>query len=238
MHRCWQHDPTQRPSFEEIVLRLNELIIGQLLPDPLARQIWNESWKEDEEITWESFLERLGPYVGNPQIHVLWNTTDNTNFDRNNLYFLAKVLTHPEKATGERKPLLMSVEIKRWGDILGCFPGFAENPYDWICMMGSIVQAPWFHGDLSAENRSSDFKLTRSQFRLDSKPPGTYLVRFSSSPQSLTLSYTSPQQQANGRHQVLHQRIRHNGQAYVTPDQRMFTSWAELLKAVRLATHL
>lgn len=44
MHHCWAHDPAQRPTFEAVILELNDILLD-LIGDPEGKRVWMRLFK-------------------------------------------------------------------------------------------------------------------------------------------------------------------------------------------------
>eukprot|EP01130_Rhizamoeba_saxonica_P001928 TRINITY_DN11748_c0_g1_i1.p1 TRINITY_DN11748_c0_g1~~TRINITY_DN11748_c0_g1_i1.p1 ORF type:complete len:517 (+),score=91.27 TRINITY_DN11748_c0_g1_i1:6-1556(+) len=69
MERCWDEDPDVRPSFSEIIFRLQECIVDVLIDDPAGRDFWKTHFllpRQSLEISVDGnqFLEALTEYTG------------------------------------------------------------------------------------------------------------------------------------------------------------------------------
>jgi hypothetical protein len=78
MESCWHPDPSKRPSFKEIIERLDDVVIDCAIRDENARQFWriNNFVKKvlvnisfftmKEETLWTEFIEAFVKFVGVP----------------------------------------------------------------------------------------------------------------------------------------------------------------------------
>eukprot|EP01100_Stratorugosa_tubuloviscum_P013585 TRINITY_DN689_c0_g4_i1.p1 TRINITY_DN689_c0_g4~~TRINITY_DN689_c0_g4_i1.p1 ORF type:complete len:545 (-),score=233.18 TRINITY_DN689_c0_g4_i1:14-1648(-) len=61
---CWQSKVSKRPSFEEIVNRLNNIILEAAIPDNNLRQFWQTHFNFQSDVKWEQFLQALSKQFG------------------------------------------------------------------------------------------------------------------------------------------------------------------------------
>ena len=59
IERCWNQDPSSRPTFSEIVSRLQMIIIDCAIEDPIGRQFWKETWPDKDSVPWTEFLNQF-----------------------------------------------------------------------------------------------------------------------------------------------------------------------------------
>eukprot|EP01095_Lingulamoeba_sp_RSL-Kostka_P011297 TRINITY_DN4261_c0_g1_i1.p1 TRINITY_DN4261_c0_g1~~TRINITY_DN4261_c0_g1_i1.p1 ORF type:complete len:610 (+),score=197.94 TRINITY_DN4261_c0_g1_i1:239-2068(+) len=59
MKQCWATDPNERPSFQEIVVRLQDIIIDIAIEDPYGRYLWKNCFRESQAVSWEIFYENF-----------------------------------------------------------------------------------------------------------------------------------------------------------------------------------
>jgi serine/threonine protein kinase len=159
IERCWDADPTKRPSFQDILDShvLDEVIVDELIsaPNALAREFWKESFynKGDTEenalvVQWDTFAEALTKFC-------------HLNIDKDDVRWRAL------------KMLLVNsnneVTIERFSNRLEWFGPFSRG-HSLFKRMLRVFSLPGFWGDLSSEEVPNI---------LAGKPAGTYLVRFS-----------------------------------------------------------
>lgn len=56
---CWSADPASRPSFDQIVARIDQSIYELAIPNNRARELWNEWFPGAQQIRWKSFWEHF-----------------------------------------------------------------------------------------------------------------------------------------------------------------------------------
>lgn len=56
---CWSTDASLRPSFDQIVARIDQAIYELAIPNNRARELWNEWFPGAQQIRWKSFWEHF-----------------------------------------------------------------------------------------------------------------------------------------------------------------------------------
>lgn len=56
---CWSADPASRPSFDQIVHRIDQSIYELAIPNNRARELWNEWFPGAQQVRWKSFWEHF-----------------------------------------------------------------------------------------------------------------------------------------------------------------------------------
>jgi serine/threonine protein kinase len=161
---CWHADPDRRPSFSDIVSRLNFILVDCIITTPSASAFWKTKviqstrMMELKEYTeWDPFcrllLEEIGP------------------IDEQALLELHNLLVQSILKAGKIREC---VTIERFNQVekwFGPFYKHPEGPFV-INMMVELLRKPWFHGEIDAG--SADRMLA-------GHPDGTYLIRLSTS---------------------------------------------------------
>lgn len=172
MQQCWDHDPAKRPTFAEIITRIDVIIkeceaiearmwVERLVPDRNACTLWLRYFMGKSEVPWSEFvrpcLEALRlPMPDNPDI-----LSQNTQ----HLFALKAVLC--EGTVDES-----IVTLDRWGRTAGWF-GPLEIPFQqngFLERVMAVLNQQCFYGSISTPNAES---------LLVAHVPGTYLFRFS-----------------------------------------------------------
>eukprot|EP01111_Echinosteliopsis_oligospora_P008352 TRINITY_DN2393_c0_g1_i1.p1 TRINITY_DN2393_c0_g1~~TRINITY_DN2393_c0_g1_i1.p1 ORF type:complete len:789 (-),score=300.64 TRINITY_DN2393_c0_g1_i1:65-2431(-) len=162
MQQCWAHDPTTRPSFNQIVFRLNEILIHCVIEDEAARDIWKNYFlapKQDliDQVPWNEFESVL---------------RDELEQEDQNIDFtdVKSLLSAPKDAMGKIREV---VTMERFDKMVKWFgPFFDEQKGPSIISQISMLSSqPWFHGDIDREEAMG---------RLTGQPDGTFMIRLSS----------------------------------------------------------
>jgi len=228
INRCWHPNPTVRPSFSEIVSRIDTIIVDLAIEDPMGRKFWKEFFLAKDTVPWNDFLNAISkvlkllpPQHSNlPMSYVLTHSPDVIRechlLDIDIKCLKAVVAEESTKShdrhTHEHEENLV-VSNQKFGDILKWFGSLLSAPKEpnLLQKIRLIVAEPWFHGDISTPE---------SETRLLRKPEGTYLVRFSTSSIGC---YTISKVSINDK-TIKHQKIQHvprgdfeiNGHSYKT----------------------
>lgn len=151
---CWK-DANERPSFEEIVDRLNEIIGEESIPDSSARKRWNEWFPGKDRVTWKQFYEAFTSVIK-------INNKQDEEIVRSLLIPNEDVLLPTTKGI----PYVWSESV---GIFLHLFGPLNEN-FDLIYELKNIVKEPWFFGYMNMKEAKS---------RLHGQSKGTFVVRLS-----------------------------------------------------------
>jgi hypothetical protein len=52
MRRCWAEDPAERPSFAEILFRLDEVLVDACITDDLGREFWKRNFLLPKQVSY------------------------------------------------------------------------------------------------------------------------------------------------------------------------------------------
>jgi len=150
---CWHKDRKQRPSFQQIVLKLDEVLVDVAITDPPGRTFWKKYFLEpkqelQDKVSWRDFTRALSRST---------KIKDKTRFNP-----LKELLVNDKS----------EVTIQQFNNNIIWFGEFfkAEVAKDYIAEITEIVKQPWFHGDIDKGTAES---------RLDFRKVGTFLVRLS-----------------------------------------------------------
>jgi len=227
--KCWDPNPAARPSFSEIVLRLDHIIVDLAIEDPFGRQFWKDHFLAKFSVPWTEFLNQLAKFLtlvedtGMPFTDVLVVYKDalkQTTLDIDVKCFKA-ILAEESRTQGTDNEEQV-VSIEKCGAILQYLGPLTPRPYlpDGINILQrtrQLLVEPWFHGNISTHESESN---------LISKPAGTFLVRFStSSPGCYTISKVSLNDNS-----IKHQKIQHKSGAGFEINGKTYKSLQELVK--------
>jgi hypothetical protein len=59
---CWDGDDKRRPSFGQIISRLDEAIYAEAIPDAVARQRWISDFPACERVKVSDVFAKFAPY--------------------------------------------------------------------------------------------------------------------------------------------------------------------------------
>jgi len=174
MEDCWQKDPNLRPSFAEINVRLNEILVESAISEPAGQAIWQENFIHTKLLKNPAFDKEFAPafYRALGLAKPPRDDGKRATKDPEILSFraLRALVATPEAGTTG----LERVNIEHFGKILEWFGPFKspkgkESILDRMRIMCGLA---YFHGDIDTDQAS---------LMLKGKPEGTYLVRFSRS---------------------------------------------------------
>ncbi|EGC28777.1 hypothetical protein DICPUDRAFT_159737 [Dictyostelium purpureum] len=156
---CWDHNPQNRPSFSEILFRLNEILIDCAIDLDDGRKFWKDYFlvpKQElqEEVEWADFEKTL------KQIH------KQPNFDYSPL---KELLVQQSHQTVQKTKQVVTMD--RFDKVAKWFGPFYDPNTEIIENINKLSAKVWFHGDIGREQATS---------RLSKSPEGSFLIRLSS----------------------------------------------------------
>eukprot|EP01090_Pellita_catalonica_P004230 TRINITY_DN14069_c0_g1_i1.p1 TRINITY_DN14069_c0_g1~~TRINITY_DN14069_c0_g1_i1.p1 ORF type:complete len:474 (-),score=88.31 TRINITY_DN14069_c0_g1_i1:27-1448(-) len=162
LDEAWHKDPASRPTFSQMVDRLNKIIVECCINDEIGRKLWLKNFNGKDEIQWPTFIRKFSSaigyrYKGDDEIEVLCL--------KEVLGEASRDFTEPEKR----------VTLENFGNICAFFGPLSNQkggPPSILQKVKQLMETKWFFGAISKED--AEARLTR-------KPPGTYLVRLSTS---------------------------------------------------------
>jgi len=181
---CWDPQPDYRPSFSEIVNRLDDIIIEEAILDPTGRQFWRRQFSNKDKVSWNQFIREFSKFMG---------------FERYEHDKELMTMVQCLKALFVTHDDTQSVNLEHFGKMLDFFGPVRRNgsKNHFLPNLKSIISQSWFHGDISS---------TESAIRLFDKTPGTFLVRFSSTERGY---FTISQREEDNPNGLRHVRIKH-----------------------------
>lgn len=162
--RCWASDPDERPEFDEILFRLDEIIVDlktQNVPHKEeARLFWKLNFLKPtntlrEKIRWTEFAQVLSKETKLPP----------AQFGPLYKFFTKKDYQNDEENEFE-------ITLENFVLAVHCFGLFfiPEKAATYLNTLKELVSQPWFHGDI-------DKKVAESRLYL--RPDATFLIRTS-----------------------------------------------------------
>ena len=180
---CWDADPTKRPSFKEILEQLDHVLVDVVVQDHSARAMWKKNFWGKSSVSWEDFMKAVCTAL---QVQA------NADNELDLLCLKEVVATTPKKkkikakSTGDAG---LQVKMTTFGNIVQCFGPFDQK---FLGRVNKVLASKWFFGNVS-QSDSEEALLSHNK-------PGTFIIRFSSTPGFFTLSFI-------GKTQLEHHRI-------------------------------
>jgi len=190
IEKCWDKEPARRPTFREIVAALDHIIVEAAISDRRGRELWKRYFLNESVVGWDTFADSFCEWLKVPSRA---NCAKGT-IGHLNLKCLKAILTEAPKTDGAHgvDPDYV-VTLEKFGRILEYFGPLHEGTMDTIREM---LQQRWFYGELDTASAAA---------RLNGQPPGSFLVRFSSTNPGC---FTTSQVPADGS--IRHQRVQYN----------------------------
>ncbi|GAM23589.1 hypothetical protein SAMD00019534_067640 [Acytostelium subglobosum LB1] len=155
MQRCWDHDPSLRPSFSEVSSKMNEVLIDIAISgNPNAAAFWKNSFGTPDDVKWAEFAMKLSKATN----------VDIRDIDiLSNLFVLSP--TNEDTSSGV-------VNIERFELMTKWFGPFYSNGVGAAILqeMMALLKKLWFHFDISRDV---------SERRLRGRAENTFLIRLS-----------------------------------------------------------
>jgi serine/threonine protein kinase len=205
---CWHGDMDKRPSFEQILEKIDELVVTNSIKDKVARNLW-KILKETETAShypffaeWDNFIEVLCGALGLPAPISPESTT----------HQCAKAILAEEErdltSSDAAKKFLISCEnFGRFVDVFGPLRSDILSNFDELCRTGC------FHGSIDAKE---------AERRLTGARNGSYLIRLSSKDNCITIT-------KRHKHGFNHQRAFRNEKGFNIQIGAKVYSFASLL---------
>lgn len=192
IERCWDKDPARRPTFREIVVALEHIIVEAAIVDSRGREFWKRYFLTENTVPWDNFVDSFCDWFKIPTRA----TVEKGTIPHLNLKCLKAILADVPKTEGHGAQGVDPdhvVSLEKFGRILDYFGPLQDGILDTIREM---LQQRWFHGELDTVDAAE---------RLNGQPPGSFLVRFSTTnPGCYTISSVA----TDGL--IRHQRVQHH----------------------------
>jgi len=195
---CWHKNPTCRPSFKDIIVTIEDIMIECAIKDEEGRVFWKENFKGKEHVAFDQFL---------PLFLTKHKLPTPTTVELECFKLLAVT-----KYTDNIMQPFDAVRIADFGKVLENFgpisltiqrSGKKDKVITLFSRIAATCKQPWFHGDITTP---------QAQQLLQVHGPGYYLVRLSSSKSGcFTISRVTKQKS------ISHHRVDYRGnQTFVT----------------------
>ncbi|ELR25342.1 Dual specificity protein kinase shkC, putative [Acanthamoeba castellanii str. Neff] len=158
---CWDTVPSKRPAFVDMLSSnvFYKVSLEATLRDKRACALWAQYFLTRETVTWNEFQQAFTDF---------FNIKARNGADANRLE-LVRVLVAKDRDM---------VGIEQFARALECF-GPLETPAQFLDEIEGTLREEWFHGDVTE---------AEAELLLAKHKHGTYLVRFSSTPGSFTIT--------------------------------------------------
>jgi serine/threonine protein kinase len=185
IERCWHKEPSQRPTFAEIISELDLIMIDTFIKDEDAAKFWKANFLEKDSVLWTDFANAIAKLFGFPHPYPHYNDIK---------FLCLKDLVAQKYIDKNMIDPPDMVTLERFGNILGYFgPLISNTSTSFLDKVHNYLKQKWFHGEMEKE---------QAEERLKEQPVGTFLVRLSSTKIG---NFTITKVSRNGK--VNHQRI-------------------------------
>eukprot|EP01087_Luapelamoeba_hula_P020228 TRINITY_DN686_c0_g1_i1.p1 TRINITY_DN686_c0_g1~~TRINITY_DN686_c0_g1_i1.p1 ORF type:complete len:603 (-),score=134.60 TRINITY_DN686_c0_g1_i1:128-1936(-) len=218
---CWHPEPAKRPSFGQILDRLDDVLINVAIKDEKGRKIWHQMRSKVD------MLRELYPFsVAWPYFAQQMKATVAPKLDEVSFLLLPGVRCMQIILAEDMRDLTTQKGLKKVScDNFGKFVDtFGPLNSSFLDRLQTLCEKPWFHGAISTGEAENRLKTGGG-----SDKRGIFLVRLSSNPQS---SFTISRFNKGGV--IVHQRImrdRATGQFLIQIDDKLRT-YATLIDLV------
>jgi len=169
---CWDHNPKLRPSFNEIVFRISEVMVECMIENESARQLWKKYFllpKQEllDQVPWADFSVCVGANMG------LKSAAEAAELLSNAKRLL---ITLPRDTMGLINEV---VTMERFDKVIKWFGPFFDPVVGQRVTkeINTLAGQSWFHWDISRDEATS---------RLSMHEEGTFLLRLSSTDPKIT----------------------------------------------------
>jgi hypothetical protein len=224
--RCWHPVPAQRPSFQEIIDKIDQILVNVAIQDHYGRLFWAQNFRSHDEVSWKEFAFAFMKFMGIPPFDLGLLEPGGPKHEMTlNFRCLRQLLAEKPRTGGAARSNIDAVSLERFGRFLNWFgpitdPAVTPVGHGILDRVRLTLMEPWFHGDTSTEE---------AQDRLSGKAAGTFLIRFSSVDGWFTISTITDQRA------IKHQRIKHKPNFPYVLDNFEFPSLHELVRNRGLA---
>lgn len=172
MERCWHREPTQRPTFTQIIAMLQRILVDVAVSDPVGNEFWTTHLlASGAQCSWDKFKEKLCAFHGWPHPDLTADLEEQTRCLR---HILAE-----RKPNAPKDSLPDIVKMEAFGRLLMWF-GPMQKKGDWLRHLRETMLQEWFFGDVDSKD---------AEKALSKRQKGTFLVRLSAShPGQFTIS--------------------------------------------------
>jgi len=197
MEKCWEKDPTKRPSFVEVLDMLKDAMVDLFLAPvcPDIANLWRveRRWRGKEQVKYSSLTRALCNYLRIKQKEKVL------------AFECLRALAAVEKKKGaDSTPM---VPIDRLGLVMAWFGPMTALSWEkpkvtFMDRIVSILKHGWFFGDIEREESETllrDFK----------RKPGTFLVRVNLGGSTEPLESPFTISKVNGNQKLEHMRVYH-----------------------------
>jgi serine/threonine protein kinase len=182
IEKCWAHNPTDRPSFAEILPALDNVLTEIAVADPQGRALWKKHFSGLAEMEWDKFVAAFYSFLG---------LGAPIATDKKYIWLQSLCVAQVSDITKEKSTEVVTLE--NFGKFCSWFGPLNKEVLD---RLSGLCAFPWFYGKMSSAEVSS---------LLTGKPKATFLVRLSESSEGcFTISKVEKTAEVN------HQRVLYN----------------------------
>ena len=188
---CWAPEPSDRPTMDIVVERLERCLTDVAIQDANAAAFWNANFSGKSRVRFDKFEEALNKFLN----------VDMATVDPNDARIRSKCLRALVGLEFDDKVAQKSdmVHIEALGQVLHWL-GPLTTTADFYDHLSSLLSKAWFHGSV---------QTAEAERRLADRAEGCFLIRFSTSSAG---SYTISKVKKGGA--PVHQRIEHKNGAF------------------------
>jgi serine/threonine protein kinase len=186
---CWAPDPSDRPTMDVVVDRLERSLTDVAIDDENARTFWNANFAGKSRVRFDKFQTALNEFL-----HI-----DAESVDEMDASIRSKCLRAMLGLEIEGSNKSDMVHIEALGKVLHWL-GPLSTSADFYDHLSGLLSKAWFHGAV---------QTAEAEHRLADRAEGCFLIRFSTSQPG---SYTISKVKKGGN--PVHQRIERKNNAY------------------------
>jgi len=155
LEACWDANPENRPSFQDILDDFESIVIEGTLKDKRGIRFWKKYFKEETEVTWDEFIAKFTKFLGKELVNEEMTAC------------LEMLLAKDDEVTMDS-----FYRFLQWFGPL--------NGKETLDTVRSVLSEEWFHGDISSGQTEKLLKgASRTGtylVRFSSRDPGSYAI--------------------------------------------------------------
>lgn len=166
--KCWNQDPQIRPSFNEIIDIINNLIFDIAIPEVNTADFWRRNFGNNVFVCWSCFKRILKHNIHNDSL--FWIKQLIADYCDCKCVLVDESHYSNNTSTIQKREEYF-VTMEKFGNMISYFGSFSRYDSKKLTdVIRETLTQPWFHGDIS---KSKTEKLIEYDFRV-----GVFLVRF------------------------------------------------------------
>jgi serine/threonine protein kinase len=205
---CWEAEYYMRPSFKDIITRIESIMVDATLSDKTAAAMWKNYFAGQTHVPWPKFVTAF--------YKELKETIDVKKVDYR---CLRKILTSDSEVDDK-----LVVQLEQFGFLFKWFGPMLTPTWNILQRLTGAMKNDWFHGDMERQN-------CETMLAGFTHAPGTFLVRLSTTEPIEKTPFSISKVTRDGT--VSHQRVnvKDSGSSYYVSLKRKDGSLKDIIVA-------